>query len=40
MMPDLGPYTDTVLGAYGVALVLLAALVVVSLLASRRSRAP
>ncbi|MEO8244571.1 MAG: heme exporter protein CcmD [bacterium] len=30
MMPDLGKYADTVLGAYGAALVLLAALVVVT----------
>ena len=30
MMPDLGPYAGTVLGAYAVTLVLLAALVLVS----------
>ena len=31
MMPDLGKYAGTVLGAYGAALVLLAALVVLTL---------
>jgi heme exporter protein D len=31
MMPDLGRYTATVLGAYGVTLALIAGLVVVSL---------
>ncbi|GAA6207913.1 hypothetical protein NBRC116601_12060 [Cognatishimia sp. WU-CL00825] len=37
MMPDLGKYSDTVLSAYGLSIVLLVGLVVLSLRASRRS---
>ena len=39
MMPDLGKYADTVLSAYGVTLLLLAALVVATLWRGRRVRA-
>ena len=39
MMPDLGKYAVTVLSAYGVSLVLLAALVILSLRRGRRVRA-
>jgi len=38
MMPDLGKYTATVLGAYGVAIALLLVLTVWSLLRARRVR--
>lgn len=38
-MPDLGKYASTVLSAYGVALVLLLALVALSLWRGRRVRA-
>ena len=38
MMPDLGKYGLTVLGAYGAALVLLALLVVVTLWQGRRMK--
>ncbi len=37
MMPDLGKYSDTVLSAYGATLILLVALVVLSLRASRKA---
>lgn len=37
MIPDLGKYADTVMAAYGVSLVLLIALVLVSVTASRRA---
>ncbi|MGH1465808.1 MAG: heme exporter protein CcmD [Cognatishimia sp.] len=36
-MPDLGKYSDTVLSAYGLTIVLLVGLVVLSLRASRKS---
>ncbi|SFE17798.1 heme exporter protein CcmD [Roseivivax sediminis] len=39
MMPDLGKYAVTVLSAYGVSLVLIAALVGASLWRARRVRA-
>lgn len=39
MMPDLGKYSDTVLSAYAVSILLLAALVVVSLWRGRKVRA-
>ena len=38
MMPDLGKYTGTVLSAYGVPLMLILGLVVLSLWQSRRAR--
>jgi heme exporter protein D len=38
MMPDLGRYAATVLGAYGAALVLLVGLVVLSLWQGARTR--
>jgi len=37
MMPDLGKYEYTVLGAYGVSLVLIVGLVVASVMAARRA---
>ncbi|MEM7320140.1 MAG: heme exporter protein CcmD [Pseudomonadota bacterium] len=39
MIPDLGKYADTVLSAYAVSLVLLAALVVLSIRRGRKVRA-
>ena len=39
MMPDLGKYAGAVLGAYGISLALLLALVAVSLWRARRVRA-
>jgi len=39
MMPDLGKYAATVLGAYAVSLILLAAIVGISLWQSRRAKA-
>ncbi len=36
MMPELGKYTDTVLSAYGVSLLLILGLVVVSILRARK----
>jgi heme exporter protein D len=39
MMPDLGKYAADVLGAYGVTLVLMAALVVLSLRRGAKARA-
>ena len=38
-MPDLGKYADAVLAAYGVSLILIAAIVVVSVVKGRRIRA-
>jgi len=38
MTPDLGPYAGTVLGAYGVTLLLLGGLVLVSVLRAGRVR--
>lgn len=38
MMPDLGKYADTVLGAYGVSLVLLFGLIALSIAQSRRAK--
>ncbi len=38
-MPDLGKYTDTVLSAYGLTLLLLVVLVVASLWRARRVKA-
>lgn len=38
MMPDLGKYAQTVLSAYGVSLLLLVALVVLTVLRGRRVR--
>ena len=39
MMPDLGKYSDTVLGAYGATIVLLVLLVALSVWRGRRVRA-
>ena len=39
MMPELGKYADTVLSAYAVSLVLIAALVALSIWRARRVRA-
>ncbi len=39
MMPDLGKYAATVLAAYGATLVLLAGVVVLSVVQSRRAKA-
>ncbi|MEL7280795.1 MAG: heme exporter protein CcmD [Pseudomonadota bacterium] len=39
MMPDLGKYADAVLGAYAVSLLLLAGVVIMSVLRSRRVKA-
>ncbi len=39
MMPDLGKYTSEVLSAYGVTLLLLAVLVLMSLRRGRKARA-
>ena len=36
MMPELGKYTDTVLSAYGVSILLILGLVAVSLLRARK----
>ena len=36
MMPDLGKYAETVLSAYAISLVLLALIIVLSLVKSRR----
>lgn len=38
MMPDLGKYATAVLSAYGVSIVLVVALVVVSVWSARRTR--
>lgn len=38
-MPDLGKYADTVLSAYAVSIVLVVALVVLTLIRSRRVKA-
>jgi len=38
MWPDLGKYTDTILGAYGAAIVVLAALIIVYLRRNARIR--
>jgi len=38
MMPDLGKYADAVLGAYGIAILLILALVALSLWQSARSK--
>ena len=38
MMPDLGKYAVTVLSAYGISLALIAGLIVLSLVQSRRAR--
>jgi heme exporter protein D len=39
MMPDLGKYAAEVLGAYGLSLMLIAGLIVLSLRKGRRARA-
>ena len=39
MMPELGKYADAVLSAYGASILLIIALVVVSVLQSRRAKA-
>ncbi len=39
MMPELGKYAGTVLSAYGVSLIMLAALVLASVMAGRRAAA-
>ncbi len=39
MMPDLGKYADAVLSAYGATIVLIVALVLVSVVQSRRAKA-
>ena len=38
MMPDLGKYTDAVLSAYGISVLLLAGLIWLSLVQSARAR--
>ena len=38
MIPDLGKYTETVLSAYGISIVLFVALVVLSVMRGRRVR--
>lgn len=39
MIPDLGKYADTVLSAYGASILLLIALVVISVMRGRKTRA-
>jgi len=38
MMPDLGKYAATVLSAYGISLVLIAGVIVLSMVQSRRAK--